>query len=156
MIDPARTPRCDRVRARASLAPDGELSVLEQRLVAAHLARCADCRAFSTDVAAVAAELRAARALRPGRRFALPAAAARRTAYARARAVGAVAVVAAMAFGIALRAPLPAGEDGVSTPDATAASAGAEQTIRQLRREALLAPVLYSDRPARSFGNQPA
>lgn len=156
MIDVARTPRCDRVRARASLAPDGELSVLEQRLVDAHLARCAGCRAFARAVAAVAVELRAAGALRPERRFALPAAVARRTSYARAaRAAGTVAAVAAMAFGIALRAPLPAGDVGASSPGAAGASA-AEQAIRQARREGLPAAVSYSDRPGRSFGSQPA
>ena len=35
---------CERVRGQVSLMLDGELSQLEQRMVAAHLERCADCR----------------------------------------------------------------------------------------------------------------
>lgn len=39
---------------------DGELSQLEQRMVAAHLERCADCRAFEGSVRSFTEELRAA------------------------------------------------------------------------------------------------
>jgi predicted anti-sigma-YlaC factor YlaD len=39
---------------------DGELSQLEQRMVASHLARCADCRAFEDDVREFTTEMRAA------------------------------------------------------------------------------------------------
>ncbi len=154
----ARTPRCDRARAGAALAPDGELAVLERRLLDAHLARCARCRAFASDVAAIVSEVRGARAARPARRFALPAACARRRAYTGARAVCAVAVVAAMSVGIATRAPLPAGGDGAAASEVAPSigRAGGLQTIRQLQREALLSPAPYPDRPARSFGNHPA
>jgi predicted anti-sigma-YlaC factor YlaD len=41
---------CDRVRGQVSLMLDGELSQLEQRMVAAHLERCADCRTFERRV----------------------------------------------------------------------------------------------------------
>jgi anti-sigma factor RsiW len=51
---------CDRVRAQISLGLDGELSQLETRMIASHLARCADCTAFEEDVHAFTAELRAA------------------------------------------------------------------------------------------------
>jgi anti-sigma factor RsiW len=51
---------CDRVRAQVSLRLDGELSQLESRMVDAHLARCADCREFETEVADMTARLRAA------------------------------------------------------------------------------------------------
>lgn len=39
---------------------DGELSQLEQRMVAAHLERCADCAAFEASVRSFTEELRAA------------------------------------------------------------------------------------------------
>src|SRR5262245_43311006 len=51
---------CDRVRSQISLGLDGELSQLETRMIAAHLARCADCAAFEEDVRAFTSELRAA------------------------------------------------------------------------------------------------
>lgn len=51
---------CDRVRAQVSLGLDGELSQLETRMIAAHLARCADCATFEEDVRAITGELRAA------------------------------------------------------------------------------------------------
>ncbi|HWQ24220.1 MAG TPA: zf-HC2 domain-containing protein [Gaiellaceae bacterium] len=51
---------CDRVRAQVSLRLDGELSQLESRMLDAHLARCAECRAYEAAVTAVTNELRAA------------------------------------------------------------------------------------------------
>jgi len=54
--------RCERALAWAALAPDEELAVIERRLLDAHLAHCARCRAFAQQVAAVAAALRGAAA----------------------------------------------------------------------------------------------
>ncbi len=51
---------CERARAWAALQPDGELSTFEQRLLGAHLERCADCSAFTERVAAVATAVREA------------------------------------------------------------------------------------------------
>jgi predicted anti-sigma-YlaC factor YlaD len=157
VTETARTPRCERVRAQAALAPDGELSVLERRLVEAHLAHCADCRSFATEVRRVVAELRAAAAARPATRAALPHSRSRRTAYGRARAVGAIAAVAAMSFGVATRAPLPSGGTEAQAQAAARVQAGSDlHTIRLLRREALLNPATYPDRAGRSFGDHPA
>ena len=75
----ARETRCERTRTWAALAPDGELAVLERRLLDAHLANCLACRSFADDVAAIAAELRAAAAERTARLTVLPAAPMRRT-----------------------------------------------------------------------------
>jgi anti-sigma factor RsiW len=51
---------CDRVRGQVSLLLDGELSQLEQRMVAGHLERCADCREFAAAVRTFTEELRSA------------------------------------------------------------------------------------------------
>ena len=51
---------CDRVRGQVSLLLDGELSQLEQRMVAGHLERCADCREFATSVRTFTEQLRSA------------------------------------------------------------------------------------------------
>ena len=52
--------QCERVRAQVSLRLDGELSQLEQRMVTAHLGRCADCRAFEESIVSFTTALRAA------------------------------------------------------------------------------------------------
>lgn len=48
------------MREQVSLRLDGELSQLEQRMVAAHLERCADCHAFEVSVREVTEALRMA------------------------------------------------------------------------------------------------
>ena len=50
---------CERARTWAALAPDGELSHFERRLLDAHLDRCAECRAFAVRVETVSTALRA-------------------------------------------------------------------------------------------------
>ena len=151
--------RCERTRGWAALAPDGELGVLERRLLDAHLAHCEACRSFAADVAAIAAELRAAAAERSRRRIAIPAAPARRRAGARVRAVASVAAVAAMALGVATRTPY-VGQGERQRQPAKASPAGVEDaqlhTLRLLRREAFLSGAGVPSRPSSSFGNQPA
>ncbi len=100
---------CERARTWAALAPDGELSELERKLLDAHLQRCAACGHFAVEVEAVAAELRAAAPQRLPHPLVVPIWR-RRPVYARVRAVGAAAAVAVMALGIASRAPLSSGE----------------------------------------------
>lgn len=41
---------CTRVREQVSLELDGELSQLEQRMLAAHLERCARCAVYAEDI----------------------------------------------------------------------------------------------------------
>ena len=41
---------CGRVREQVSLELDGELSQLEQRMLAMHVERCASCAAYAADV----------------------------------------------------------------------------------------------------------
>jgi predicted anti-sigma-YlaC factor YlaD len=50
---------CERARAWTSLQADGELSELELALLAAHLERCPECRAFSRGLHGVETHLRA-------------------------------------------------------------------------------------------------
>jgi anti-sigma factor RsiW len=50
---------CERARTWAALAPDGELSSFERRLLDAHLHRCAECSAFAARVDAISEALRA-------------------------------------------------------------------------------------------------
>ena len=55
-----RTLTCEREREWISLALDGELSDFEHVMMAAHLARCAGCRAYAEDVRAFTTSLRSA------------------------------------------------------------------------------------------------
>ena len=150
--------RCDRARSWAALAPDGELAMLESRLLEAHLAHCAACRSFAREVAAIAAELRAAAAERSSRRLVLPTAPPRRPASTRVRGVASIAAVAAMAFGIAIQAPVGDPEPPARPPAAAPAAVDDAElhTIRLLRREAILDGMAPSGRASSAFGNQPA
>ena len=49
---------CQRVREQVSLQLDDELSQLERRMLAAHLARCPDCHEFAEEIVAFTDELR--------------------------------------------------------------------------------------------------
>lgn len=149
--------RCERARAWAALAPDGELSELERRLLDSHLERCAPCAGFAAQVATVAVELRAA-APEPLRRpVAIPSW--RRPAYARLRAVGAAAAVAVMALGITARAQLGTEDrSAVQTPRVIDFSGGDEMELEQLQSSRLVALVSKGphDRPGRQLNTQPA
>jgi hypothetical protein len=154
-----RQSRCERTRAWAALAPDGELAVLERRLLDAHLAHCAACRSFADDVAAIAAELRAAAAERSARRLVLPAAPARRSAGARVRAVASVAAVAVMALGIAARTPFASdAERPSSIPRVAPADVEDAElhTLRLFRQEALMSRSASPAGQSGTFGNRPA
>jgi anti-sigma factor RsiW len=51
---------CARVREQVSLELDGELSQLEQRMLAAHLERCAACATYAEDVRDLTDRIRSA------------------------------------------------------------------------------------------------
>jgi predicted anti-sigma-YlaC factor YlaD len=63
---------CVQARESASARLDGELPELDDARLDAHLRGCAECRAFAGDLAAVAAELRAAPLERPETVVSLP------------------------------------------------------------------------------------
>jgi len=151
---------CERARSWAALGPDGELSELERKLLDAHVARCGACSRFSLEIAGVAARLRAA-ALQPLPRPVSIPTWRRRPVYARVRMAGAAAAVAAMALGIASRAPLSAAEQQslrLAPPvvDFSGGDQAEQQALRNIRREAIVAAIAARTRPARHFGNQPA
>jgi len=104
---------CDRARTWAALAPDGELSELERKLLDAHVQRCPACAHFALEVAAIAGQLRAAAPEPLVRPLSIPIWRRRRV-YARMRAVGAAAAVAVMALGVAARSPLSGADQGDS------------------------------------------
>ena len=127
---------CDRARAWAALAPDGELSELERKLLGSHLDRCDGCADFAVRVAALAAELRAA-SLQPLPRPVSVSVWRRRPAYARVRTVGAAAAVALMALGVAARAPLSTSErDKLALPRVTNFANNAEHEVALIIRRA--------------------
>ncbi len=133
--------------------------MLERRLLDAHLAHCGACRSFADDVAAIAAELRAAASERTARRPVLPAAPIRRTAASRIRAGASVAAVAAMALGIAAQTPLADHGDRPSrTPRASPADVARAElhTIRLFRQEEQMGGSVPPARPPGAFGNRPA
>ena len=51
---------CARVREQVSLELDSELSQLEQRMLAAHLERCAECAVYAADVRDLTERIRSA------------------------------------------------------------------------------------------------
>lgn len=55
-----RSITCDRVRSQVSLEVDGLLSQLERPMLAVHLARCSDCRAYREEVRELTSVLRTA------------------------------------------------------------------------------------------------
>jgi anti-sigma factor RsiW len=125
---------CDRARAWAALAPDGELSELERKLLGSHLDRCDACATFAMRVAAVAAELRAA-SLQPLPRPVSVRVWRRRPVYSRVSAVGAAAAVAVMALGVSVRAPLSTGESD-KLPRVTNFANNAEREVALIVRRA--------------------
>lgn len=150
---------CERARSWAALAPDGELSELERKLLAAHLRGCDACSSFAVEVAAVAAGLRASELEPLPRPVSIPTWR-RRPAYGRFRGVAAAAAVAVMALGIASRAPLETSDrESLQLPRVVDFSGGDHAEIRRLeaaQRLAAVRPTPTRLRPARHFGNQPA
>jgi predicted anti-sigma-YlaC factor YlaD len=95
---------CERARAWVSLELDGELSQLEQALLAAHLRRCATCAASAAEMRALTAELRTAPLQRPGIRFELPERARARRGRSVALRLALAATLAALAAGLGVLA----------------------------------------------------
>ena len=154
----ATDPLCDRARTWAALAPDGELSELEDQLLQAHLTRCAACSRFAVEALSIASELRAASFEPLARPVAIPTSAIRPS-LDRVRAVGAGLAVAVMALGIASRAPVTNSDRRpVEAPRIGDFSAdqAEQQLLRDERRQAVAVGDAFADRLARRFGDRPA
>jgi len=152
---------CERARSWAALAPDNELSELERKLLDAHLARCAGCSSFAVRVAAVAEALRRESLQQPSYPLAVPSWR-RRTVYARVRTVSAAAAVAAMALGVAARAPLPSDgrHESFQLPEVVLSGTDErreQDEMRDLRRnQILISAGAVAPTATRHFGDQPA
>jgi predicted anti-sigma-YlaC factor YlaD len=130
---------CERARVLAALAPDGELSELEQQGLLTHLRGCRSCTRFARGVERVSALLRAEELARPSLPAVVPHIVRRhRVVAARLRPVAAAAAVALMALGIASRSPLEM--DGRDSGSSTVGTQLASQptTYRALRQDALV------------------
>lgn len=150
---------CERARSSAALAPDGELSELEQKLLDSHLTRCAACSRFAVEVAAVAVDLRTSDLVPLPRPVRIPTWR-RRPVYAGFRGVAAAAAVAVMAVGIASRAPLATSDrESLQLPrvvDFSGGDAAEQQTLLNTGSYTIATQRAMRNRPARHFGNQPA
>lgn len=101
---PGHSVLCERSREWISLRLDGELSELAEKMLESHLARCASCQAFESDVEVTSRLVRTAPLERPEQPIALPRG--RRRAFM--RPVGAAAATAAaVALGFAAFLNLP-------------------------------------------------
>ena len=132
---------CEHARVWAALAPDGELSELEQRSLQSHLHTCDSCARFASEVESVTLLLREAELARPTILTSIPRTVRRhRVLAARVRPIAAAAAVAVMAFGIASRAPLQVDkrDSGVRTTSPAVEQAEL-QSLRVLRQGAVLA-----------------
>src|SRR2546423_9354196 len=69
---PGHSVLCERSREWISLRLDGELSELAEKMLESHLARCAACRMFESDVDVTSRLLPAAPLERPVHPIALP------------------------------------------------------------------------------------
>jgi predicted anti-sigma-YlaC factor YlaD len=158
---PGRNVGCERARLWASLAPDGELSELEQHSLWLHLHDCDSCSRFAREVAGVALLVRSEALERPSVMTVVPRALPRRRSIVtRARPIAAAAAVALMALGVASRAPLPVDErDSGLRPSATTVAPEHEmmRSLRDLRQGAFVAaqrskleplPTLAANEPA--------
>jgi len=155
-----RNVNCEHARIWAALAPDGELSELEQRSLRSHLRTCSSCAGFAREAEAVARLLRSQKLVRPSSIPVVPRAPRRRAALvARARPIAAAAAVAVMALGVASRAPLPVDERDSSLRATTAAVTRdrAEMTSLRVRRSAVFAVTQAELAPLPSLTeNEPA
>ncbi|HEX4746897.1 MAG TPA: zf-HC2 domain-containing protein [Gaiellaceae bacterium] len=103
---------CARVREQVSLELDGELSQLEQRMLASHLDRCAACATYVADVRDVTERIRSAPHAVPQR----PVVVRRHRSFTTVRMqVGAAAALALAALGLGTQLAIsPASETGLA------------------------------------------
>ena len=129
---------CERSREWLSLRLDGELSELAEKMLESHLARCAACRTFESDVEVTSRLVRTAPLERPEQPIALPRGR-RRVLF---RPAGALAAsAAAVALGLAAFLNLPSSGTLAAAPNIRVVG-GDNSDLRLQRgmRAALLRP----------------
>ncbi|MBA2475476.1 MAG: zf-HC2 domain-containing protein [Actinobacteria bacterium] len=130
--------RCERARAWVALALDGELSELEGRLLAAHLERCAPCRAVRSELEQITGAIRSAQLELPRRSFELPS---RRSSFPARRFSAAAAAMLVAGLGAATVLSWPArGTERSAAPPARApmvGSVGSDPLLRDLNTKQL-------------------
>jgi anti-sigma factor RsiW len=134
---PGHSVLCERSREWISLRLDGELSELAEKMLESHLARCASCRTFESDVEATSRLVRTAPLELPEQPIALPRGR-RRVLF---RPVGAVAATAAaVALGFAAFLNLPS-SGTLAAPHIRSANAdNRDLQLQRAMRAALLRP----------------
>jgi predicted anti-sigma-YlaC factor YlaD len=133
---PGHSVLCERSREWISLRLDGELSELAEKMLESHLARCAGCRAFESDAAAITGLVRTAPLERPQEPIAVP----RGRRLALVRPAGAVAATAAaVALGLAAFVNLPSSGTLAAIPTVRVTNAdNSDLTLQRGIRAALL------------------
>jgi anti-sigma factor RsiW len=137
---PGHSVLCERSREWISLRLDGELSELAEKMLESHLARCAACRTFESDVDVTSRLVRTAPLERPEHLIALPRG--RRRAYVRPFGAAA-ATAAALALGLAAFLNLPSSGTLSAAPNIRVASA--DNSDLQLQRGMRAALLRHND-----------
>jgi predicted anti-sigma-YlaC factor YlaD len=132
----ALRPQCERAREYVSLALDGELSELEQRLLAAHVGGCLDCADYMRSVQASTALLRRSDAVRPEAVISIGPPRLRHLRLVQG-AAAAVAVAAAVGLG-SLAGTLSTGGSGSQAPSRAVAKEQTQQPYVEQRMLAML------------------
>ena len=135
---PGHSVLCERSREWISLRLDGELSELAEKMLESHLARCAACQAFESDVDVTSRLVRTAPLEHPEHPIALPHG--RRRAFM--RPVGAVAATAAaVALGFTAFLNLPSSGTLAAAPNIRITDAdNSDLQLQRGMRAALLRP----------------
>jgi anti-sigma factor RsiW len=134
---PGHSVLCERSREWISLRLDGELSELAEKMLESHLARCAVCRTFESDVEVTSHLVRTAPLARPEQPIALPRGR-RRVLF---RPVGAVAATAAaVALGFAAFLNLPSSGPLAAPHIRSVNGDNSDLRLQRAMRAALLRP----------------
>jgi predicted anti-sigma-YlaC factor YlaD len=122
---------CDGARSQLSRRLDGELSQLEEHMLASHLERCSECGAFAVDVASFTTDIRTA----PLEQLTYPIVVRRspRPVLARVQ-VGVAAAVAVAVIGSVLHIAIPASRSAGASTQTITKFQTSDQVAREVRQ----------------------
>jgi predicted anti-sigma-YlaC factor YlaD len=134
--------RCERARQWSSLRLDGELSELEEALLARHLESCSDCLGFDGRLRSAARSLRETPPEPPLVPFRIPTRPRRRITVPTGRRAAVVAIAAALALGSLVGSQLnrPASSPGTDEPQLSQLTRSDMNQLRQIPRGRHIAP----------------